>query len=190
MEIKKIIADKAKKIKAVVLDGDGVFFSGRVFINKEGQEYLKERSHVDGQGISLLRAAGLRIALISGETSGFLEGVGNKKLNNLPSVQSGKWPPIAIFTGLQGKAKVETIDNWLKEINISWKECAAMGDDLSDYELLKKVGLAVAPAQAEEIIKNICHFVARREGGKGAIRDLADTILQSKEIDILSLDLK
>ena len=52
-----------------------------------------------------------------------------------------------------------------------------MGDDLTDYDILQAVGLAAAPAQAEEVIKKIVHFVAARRGGDGAIRDLANFIL-------------
>jgi len=189
MKINNQILDKAKKVKAVIFDGDGVFFTGRVFVNNHGQEYLKERSHIDGQGISLLRDAKLRIAIISSEKTGFLEGVG-EKLNNLPSVKEGKWEHIAIFTGPQGKQKVDTIERWLKEINVSWNETAVMGDDLSDYQLLKKAGLASAPAQAEDIIKENCDFISVRKGGKGAIRDFCNFILKAKGIDVVNLKLR
>lgn len=178
-----------ENIKAVLFDGDGVFFSGRVFIHSESGEYLKERSHIDGQGISLLRAAGIHVALVSGETTGFLEAVG-QKLNTLPSVRDGKWPPVAVFTGPQGKDKVAAVDGWLKGIGISWGECAAMGDDVSDLELLKKVGFTAVPRQAEEIVKKIAHYVASREGGNGAIRDLCNLILEAKGIDVTMLDLR
>lgn len=185
----KKLRERLKKIKAVVFDGDGVFFSGRVFVAPEKGEVLKERSHVDGQGISLLRAIGLRIALVSGEKTGFLEKIG-EKLNSLPSVKSGKWSKIGIFTGFQSGQKIEIVENWLKKIGVKWEECAAMGDDITDYQLLKKVGFAVAPAQAEIIIKKIVRYVAPREGGNGAIRDFCNLILEVKKIDPTSLDLK
>ncbi|MFH1894581.1 MAG: HAD hydrolase family protein [Patescibacteria group bacterium] len=185
----KDFKEKLKKIKAVVFDGDGVFFTGRVFVSSEKGEALKERSHVDGQGISLLRAGGLKVALISGEMTGFLEKIG-EKLNSLPSVKDGKWPPIGIFTGLQGNEKVKAIDKWLKASGIKWEECAAMGDDMADYQLLKKAGVAAAPAQAEAVIKKIVDYVAPREGGSGAIRDLCNLILEAKGVDPTSLALR
>lgn len=178
-----------KNIRAVVFDGDGVFFTGRVLILPERGEYLKERSHIDGQGISLLRSTGIRIALVSGEATGFLEAVG-KKLNDLPSVREGLWPPIAIFTGPQGNDKASAVEKWLNEIGVSWEECTAMGDDISDYELLKKVGFAAAPKQAEDAIKKIAHWVAPREGGNGAIRDLCNLILAAKGVEPTSLALR
>jgi len=185
----KELNEKLKKIKAVVFDGDGVFFSGRVFIDSEKGEAFKERSHIDGQGISLLRAIGIRVALISSEKTGFIEKIG-EKFNSLPSVKDGKWPPMGIFTGHQGGQKVKTIEGWLKEVGFSWKECAAMGDDLADYQLLKRVGFAVAPAQAETIIKKIVHYVTPREGGNGAIRDFCNLILEVKKINPTSLNLR
>lgn len=183
------LKEKLKKIKAVVFDGDGVFFSGRVFVSPDKGEVLKERSHIDGQGISLLRGAEIRVAVISGEKTGFLEKIG-EKLNSLPSVKSGEWPAMGIFTGHQGGEKVDIIANWLKEIGVDWSECAAMGDDLADYELLKKVGLSAAPSQAEKFIKDNVDFVAPREGGNGAIRDLCDLILKVKGIDLQNLKLR
>ncbi|MBU1036490.1 HAD hydrolase family protein [Patescibacteria group bacterium] len=183
------IYNKAKNIKAVAFDGDGVIFTGRVFISPEKGEVLKERSHIDGQGISFLRAIGLSIIFVSGEKSGFIEKL-TEKLNSLPSVKKGEWAPIKTFVDFQAKERVDIIDEWLKGLNISLQECAFMGDDLADYEILKKVGLAAAPAQAEEIIKKFVHYVAPRRGGDGAIRDFCDLILKAKGIDVTTLSLR
>jgi len=183
----KGLLKKLKKIKAVVFDGDGVLFSGKVFIHPIAGEFFKERSFADGQGISLLRAIGIKIALISSEKTGFLERVG-EKWNSLPSVKKGNWPRVAIFSGVGNKAK--TIEKWLRKINLSCQECAAMGDDLSDFELLKKVGFSAAPVNAEEIIKKSVDWVTKREGGKGAIRDFCNLLLKAKEINPLKLPLR
>lgn len=182
------ISDKAKKIKAVVLDGDGVLFTGRVFVDGQ-DEKLKERSHIDGQGISLLRSSGILVAFVSAEASGFVEATG-QKLNNLPSVKNGQWPPVGVFTGFISNQKIEVIEKWLKENNIDWSDCAYMGDDIGDYKIIQKVGFGAAPAQAEDIIKDICQFVAKRNGGDGAIRDLVNFILEAKNIDITTLALR
>ena len=85
---------------------------------------------------------------------------------------------------------MEVIENWLNETGIKWEECAAMGDDLSDYELLSKAGVAAAPTQAEKAIKDISDFIAAREGGNGAIRDLCDLILEAKGINVRILKLR
>lgn len=183
------LIERAQHIKAVALDGDGVIFTGRAFIDPIKGEALKERSHVDGQGISLLRAVGIRIAMVSAEKTGFVEMLG-KKMNELPSVKNGKWPPVGVFVGLLGKEKVAAVDAWLKEIGVAWADCAFMGDDLSDYEILQRVGFAAAPGQAEEVIKRCAHWVAPRRGGDGAVRDLANLILEAKGIDVTNLVLR
>lgn len=182
------ILEKAKKVKAVVLDSDGVIFTGHVIEGSDGP-MAKMRHHADGQGISLLRAAGIVVCCVTGESgihASFLERL-VEKWNNLPSVLNGKFKPIAIFTGTERKKKIEVVESWLKEHGLTLEECAAMGDDMTDYDLLQVVGLAAAPSQAEEIIKKRVHFIAPRRGGHGAIRDLVNLILEAKGVDVESL---
>lgn len=182
------LSERAKKIKAIALDGDGVIFTAHVIEGVDGP-IGKIRSHVDGQGISLLRASGIIIACITGEggkNAAFLERL-VEKWNGLPSVVSGKWQPITVFSGVERKEKVHTLEKWLGEHGISKEECAAMGDDMTDYDVLGEVGLAAAPIQAEDVIKKRVHFIARRRGGDGAIRDLANLILDAKGIDVATL---
>ncbi len=179
----------AKNVRALVLDGDGVFFTGRVLVHPKDGEMLKERSHIDGQGISLLRAVGVVVAMVSGESTGFLEVVGGK-LNDLPSVKEGRWAPIRIITGPQKEGKVAAVTSWLQENGIDWNECAVMGDDLSDLHMIRKAGLKTAPRQAEDVIKKEVDWVAARNGGDGAIRDLANLILDAKGIDPTVLSLR
>jgi 3-deoxy-D-manno-octulosonate 8-phosphate phosphatase (KDO 8-P phosphatase) len=187
--MKNNLKKKLRGIKAVIFDGDGVLFSGRVLIDAEKGEVSKERSHIDGQGISLLREAGIKIVFVSGEKTGFIEKIG-EKLNSLPSVNSGKWPKISIFSGFQKEEKIKAVENWLKSNDMDWQECAAMGDDLADYDILKRVGFSAAPNQAEMIIKEIADYIAPRKGGDGAIRDLCNLILEAKNIDSRTLGLR
>lgn len=177
--------NKLKNIKAIAFDADGVLFTGRVFVG-QGGEIMKERSHIDGHGLSLIRSLGIKIVFVTAEKSIFLERV-MEKLNSLDSVKNGKWDKIDIFTGEEGKNKVKVVDGWLKNKGISWNECAAMGDDLTDYQLLKASGFAAAPAQAEEEIKKISDYVTKREGGNGAIRDFCNLILNARGVDLISL---
>lgn len=184
------IRAKAAKIKAVALDLDGVVFTGRVLVTPEGKR-MQERSRVDALGISLLRDAGIHVALITGGSSMFLN-MFAKQLNSSASVKEGKWAPVAALGGkkVQGKDKVALGEQWLSDIGVTWEECAFMGDDLSDYFIMQKVGLATAPAQAEEVIKNIAHYVAPRKGGDGAVRDLTNLILDAQNVDVTTLALK
>lgn len=182
-----------KNIKAVVFDVDGVIFTNEVW---EGIVFPDNvtvkprlRSYYDGQGISLLRAIGIRVACVTNENGLNAQAIERfiDKLNSLPSakkpVEEGGWHPIKLYTGCGGVKKTEVVEEWLDEIGISWRECAVMGDDLVDIPMLKKAALVAAPAQAEEVVKNTAHFIARREGGKGAVRDFVNFILESRGID-------
>ena len=185
------VEERAKKIKAVVFDGDGVIFTGHVIEGRDGP-LAKTRCHADGQGISLLRAAGILVACVTGESgihASFLERL-VEKWNELPSVSEGRFKPIALFTGAERRGKVEVVEKWLASHGLTTAECAAMGDDMTDYDILQAVHFAAAPAQAEDIIKKHAHFIAPRLGGHGAIRDFANFILDAKGIDVVALSLR
>lgn len=176
--INKKLKAKLKKIKAVVFDVDGVIFTGRVFMHPKTGEMLKERSYIDGHGLSLLMEIGIKIAFVTSEKTGFSQVVCDK-LNSSPPADNNKWSKIDLFLGAKNKVKVA--ENWLEKNKISWEECAAMGDDIIDYQLLKKAYIAVVPAQAEKAIKNIADYVTEREGGNGAIRDFCNLILDARK---------
>lgn len=173
-------------VRAVALDSLGVLFGESVLVHPKEGEYLRTRSHIDGQGISYLRAAGIPIAFISSEKTGYLEYLG-EKLNNLPSVVSGAWHPIAIFAGEEGKDKVGTLTAWLASYGLTMADCAYMGDDVADLAVFRHVGFSAAPAQAETAVRNAADFVAARRGGDGAVRDLANGILEAKGLDLETL---
>ena len=178
-----------KTIKVVVFDSIGVLFSSTVLFDAEKGETLRTRSHVDGQGISFLRAAGIRVVFMSASDDGFIRTL-EKRLNGLPSVANGSWAPIPVFAGITGQAKADTLGAWLEENNLSWSECAYMGDDIGDWQAMQKAGFRAAPASAEEMIKKDAHFVASRTGGAGAVRDLCNHILEAQEVDVTTLALK
>lgn len=187
----------AKRIKAVVLDVDGVIFSNEVWegiVLTDGVAIKPRlRSYYDGQGTSLLRAIGIRIACVTNEKDLRARAIEEvvDKLNNLPSAKKstkeGGWYPIKLYTGCGGEKKVEAIEEWFGEIGITWEECAVMGDDLVDIPMLRRAALVAVPAQAEELVKKMAHFIARREGGKGAIRDFVNFVLESRSIDPTTL---
>lgn len=187
----KNVLERARKIKAVIFDVDGVFTDNRVF---EGAPYkAKWRSYYDGQGVSLLRAIGIRIACVTNEKGDSAKAImdlvekWNKLQSSLKVEGDGGWDHVMLFTGMGGARKVEAAEQFLSSVGISFEECAAMGDDLVDVPLLRKVGFPVAPAQAEEAVKRIALFVTVRPGGSGAVRDFANFILDARGIDPTTL---
>jgi len=182
------LKERLKNIRAVALDGDGVIFTGQILEGINGS-LGKLRSHADGQGISLLRSAGIPVACITGEKEidALFLGKLVERWNNFPAAKAGKMPPVKLFSGVQREQKAVAAESWLREYNLALSDCAAIGDDISDYDLLQAVGFSAAPAQAEEVIKKMVHYVTPRRGGDGAVRDLANLILEAKGIDITTL---
>ena len=184
------LKNRAQKVKVFFCDSDGVLFPNTVLM---GAPYkAKYRSYYDGLGLLFLRELGIRIVFITNEkgesATALRETV--EKLNALPSSKPQKsdgWEPIVLYEGRNGAKKLETAKEFLAENNLSFDDAAYMGDDLIDAPLLRAVAFPAAPAQAEEVIKNMCQFVAKREGGAGAIRDFANMIVEAHGIDPFSL---
>lgn len=179
-----------QKIKVFLCDSDGVLFPNTVVMGSS--EKSKPRSYYDGQGISLLRALGIRVAFITNEQGAAAAALREtvEKCNSLPSSQpqsASGWKPVALFEGYGGIRKVEAAEQFLAECGASFEEVAFMGDDLVDVPLLEKVALAAAPSSAEEAVKALCAFVSERPGGNGAIRDFANMILEVRQVDPRSL---
>ena len=179
-----------KKIKVFFCDSDGVLFPNTVLMGAPHK--AKYRSYYDGLGLLFLRELGVRIVFITNEKGDSAAALREtvEKLNGLPSSKPQKadgWEPVILYEGQNSANKLETAKKFLAENNLTLAEPAYMGDDLIDAPLLRAVALPAAPAQAEEAIKDICAFVAKREGGAGAIRDFANMIVEMRGIDPFTL---
>lgn len=190
VERKVDVKDLARKVKIFFCDSDGVMFPNTVLMGFPFK--VKYRSYYDGQGVSLLRAVGIQVVFITNEKGKSADAIREtvKKFNSLPSSKPQKpngWDPVFLFEGKGGVNKLQVAKKFLKNKEITLNECAYMGDDLVDKELLKEVGLAAAPAQAEKAIKEIVHFVSNRDAGSGAVRDFANMILDARGINPFDL---
>lgn len=180
----------AKRIKVFFCDSDGVLFPNTVLV---GAPYkAKYRSFYDGLGLLFLRELGIHIVFITNEKGDSAAALREtvEKLNGLPSSKPQKadgWEPIILYEGRNSERKLETAKEFLAESGFTLAESAYMGDDLIDASLLRAVALPAAPAQAEEAIKNICIFIAKREGGAGAIRDFANMVVEMRGVDPFTL---
>lgn len=178
--------EKVFSLRGIIFDGDGVLTNNQVL---EGLSYWKPRwrSHYDGQGISLLRAIGLKICFITneaGESARAIEGL-VERWNNLPSTPS--WGKVELRTGRGGNGKVEAAEEWFAQNDLSWEYCAVMGDDLVDVPMLRKAPLKVAPITAEQVILEMADVVSVRSAGSGAVRDFANFVLWVRGIDPTTL---
>ena len=185
-------AHKIRDLKAVIFDADGVLTDNCVLEGLEGSK-PRWRSHYDGQGISLLRAVRIHVCFITAESGVDAQAIDGlvERWNGLPSTigvnNPGGWGKVGLFKGLVGIQKLEAAEEWLSEHNMTWAECAVMGDDLVDVPMLRKARLKVAPRSAEQVVLSMADFVSRRPGGGGAIRDLVNFILEIKGVDQTTL---
>jgi len=120
----------------------------------------------DGQGISLFHRAGLKTGIISGRTSSAVE----RRAQELKMS----------YVRQYAKDKISALDEILAEAGVSANECAYIGDDVADIPVMRRVGLAVAVADAVLETKQAAHYVTELNGGHGAVREVADLILKAQ----------
>jgi 3-deoxy-D-manno-octulosonate 8-phosphate phosphatase (KDO 8-P phosphatase) len=192
----RIIAPEViKNLRAFAFDVDGVLFPNEVWWFSDGM-FAKRRSLYDGQGISLLRALGIRIVFITSAKGEMAKPISSliEKWNELPSTKSDTnpngWEKVTLYDTQSSTEKQESLIAWLQEVGINASECGAMGDDLVDHKMLEVAAFRACPAQAEKMIKDACHFVSMRNGGEGAIRDMVNYILEVRDIDPTTLPLQ
>lgn len=159
------VASRAAKVTALVLDVDGVLTDGRIIYDEFGDE-LKCFDVQDGAGLAFWRQAGLVSALITGRKS---------KLVARRAKEMG-----VHFTAQKHLRKLAAYETFLKKFRLADEQVCAVGDDLMELPILRRVGLAVAVPNAVEEVRSASHYVTSRSGGRGAVREVVDIILKSK----------
>ncbi|PID23309.1 acylneuraminate cytidylyltransferase [Sporosarcina sp. P7] len=155
-----------KNIKLLALDCDGVLTDAGMYYSNEG-DYLKKFNTKDGMGISLLKNAGIHVAIITGENSDIVKRRA-EKLGIDDCI-------------LDCKDKVSAMDVLLDKYQLTLNEIAYAGDDINDLPLLKKVGASFSVQDALREVKQSVHYVTERKGGDGAVREIADIILSNRK---------
>lgn len=156
---------KAKEIKILLLDVDGVLTDGTIVYTHSGTE-MKSFNTKDGFGIRLLREAGVEVGLITARSS---EAVRRRAQDlNLTHVYQGV------------RNKIEAYDEIMAELKLEVQEVSYMGDDWLDLPLLTRVGFPVTVADAVPEVKEVAHYVTKQFGGKGAVREVCDLIIEAK----------
>lgn len=156
---------RAAKIKLACFDVDGTLTDGRLYYDDEGGE-SKAFHILDGQGLVLLKKAGIAVALITAR---------NSKAAERRAAELG----IEVFTG--AKDKLGQVRALCERQGIGLDEVAFMGDDLPDLAPLCAAGLAVAPGNAHRWIAERVHWVTSARGGEGAARELCDLLLDAQD---------
>jgi 3-deoxy-D-manno-octulosonate 8-phosphate phosphatase (KDO 8-P phosphatase) len=157
--------EKAKDVKLVILDVDGVMTDGRIVIDDNG---LEQRNFdiKDGLGVVALQMTGVEVAIITSKKSG--------------SVRH-RAEELKIKRFHEGiRKKTEPYEQMLAEMGISDAQVAYVGDDLVDLSLMKRVGLPIAVADAVDEVREAAAWVTRAPGGRGAVREAAEMILKAQ----------
>ena len=151
------------QIKMLLTDCDGCLTDGGMYYSENGDE-LKKFSTLDGMGFGLMREHGVICGIITGENTKLVQRRAEKlKLDVLKM-------------GVQNK--FATVQGLCVEKGISLEEVAYIGDDINDRELLEQVGFSASVPDALQEIQNIVDYVAVRQGGNGAVRDVIEHLLR------------
>jgi len=161
------IKELAENIKLVILDIDGVMTDGSLFYDNSGQEY-KAFNSKDGHGIRMLQDAGINIALITGRTSELV----------LHRAENLKISPALIYQGYRDKRPA--FRELLKKTELDPKNIAYVGDDVVDLPIMTKVGFAIAVGDAHHFVRKHAHWTTKNIGGKGAVREVCEMLLDSR----------
>lgn len=159
------ILERARKTRLLIMDVDGVLTDGRIIQDCHGHE-LKVFDVKDGHGIVMAHRAKLRTALISGRESESL----TRRAEEL-GIE-------LVFQKIWNK--LEVYERILADTLLTHDEVGYIGDDVIDIPVLRRVGLAVAVADAVDEVKAAAHMVTQRAGGKGAVREVLEFILKAQ----------
>lgn len=160
-----MVEDKAKKVKLLVMDVDGVLTDGRIIYANSGDQ-LKFFDVTDGMGLALFSRAGLKSAVLTAKSSKIVQD--RSKDMHIDRVYE------------DALRKGEVFDKILSDFNVSPEEVCYIGDDVVDIPVLRRVGLAVSVPKAVPEVKKEAHYVTKRKGGRGAVREVIDIILKSQ----------
>jgi len=157
--------ERARKIKMIIMDVDGTLTDGSLLLLPDGEE-LKAYNVKDGTGVLLAHMAGLKTGIITGKISSSLK----KRAERLKIVE--------VHEGILDKKKV--LLEIIEKNKLHAEQIAYIGDDVGDLEVIKSVGLAGAVADAHPEIKKHSHFICGNAGGKGAVREFIEFILEAQ----------
>jgi 3-deoxy-D-manno-octulosonate 8-phosphate phosphatase (KDO 8-P phosphatase) len=161
----KTTQSRARAIKLAVFDVDGVLTDGTLHFTESGEE-VKVFHALDGHGLTMLKRSGVELALITGRSSRAVERRAQEL--GIAHLYQGSADKLATYTGL------------LEMLGVQTSETSYMGDDVMDIPILRRCGLAATVPDAPEIVQQCCTYVARRGGGKGAVRELCELIMHAQ----------
>ncbi|MEX2468856.1 MAG: HAD hydrolase family protein [Pseudohongiellaceae bacterium] len=155
----------AGRVELLLLDVDGVLTDGRLYFSNSGEE-MKAFSTLDGHGVKMLQKSGVRVGIITGRQS---------RLVQLRAAEMG------VDLVLQGREdKLDAFNEVLTETGLQHAQVAYAGDDFPDLPVLLAAGLSFSVAGGHHDVRSRVHAVTDSHGGRGAVREITDFLLQAK----------
>ena len=159
------IKEKAKNIELVIFDVDGVMTDGSLFFGDEGEEY-KAFNSLDGHGLRMLQECGVQVAIITGRQS---------------NVVKHRMQDLGVSIIYQGyRDKIPAFEALLKEDKLEKNQITYVGDDVVDLPIMSQLDFTIAVQNAHPFVKQHAHWITDRTGGRGAVRDVCEFILEAK----------
>jgi 3-deoxy-D-manno-octulosonate 8-phosphate phosphatase (KDO 8-P phosphatase) len=159
------VDERARGIRLLTCDVDGVLTDGRIFVDDDGREF-KAFNALDGVGLKMLMRAGIRVALITGSSA--------------PTVMH-RARSLGVERVVQGaEDKLTPWEALRRELALPPAACAHIGDDLPDVPVFVRCGFAITVPHASASVRARAHFVTARDGGKGAVREACEMILAAQ----------
>jgi 3-deoxy-D-manno-octulosonate 8-phosphate phosphatase (KDO 8-P phosphatase) len=169
------VLTRARKIKLFLMDVDGTLTDGGVCLiaplaidqhDPHSVTEMKVFNAQDGQGLSLAHTMGIRTGFITGRHS--------------PAVEQRAKEVNVSFVCLGQATKTHAYEECMRLAGVMEEEIAYLGDDLPDIPLAKRSGLGVCVADGVSELKQVCHYITQRRGGRGAAREVIELILKSQ----------
>lgn len=157
--------ERATRVELLLVDVDGVLTDGKIVYGPDRAEW-KFFDVKDGHGIKLIQRAGIEVGIITGRKS------------DIVARRSGE---LGIEILYQGQFdKVAALWEIMEKTGMEREKIAYVGDDIVDIPVMKQVGFAATVQDAVQEVKDVAHYVAERDGGRGAVREIIEYILKNK----------
>ena len=160
-----MLTSRAKLIRLMAFDVDGVMTDGGLYFSDSGEEFKRFNSQ-DGHGVKMLRASGIDIALITGRTSQCV----TARARNLGIEH--------VYQGVENK--LEAMVDLLNKLKLPRDAAAYMGDDVVDLTVMRHVGMAITVPDAPIQVRERSHYITQRNGGYGAVREACEMIMAAQ----------
>jgi 3-deoxy-D-manno-octulosonate 8-phosphate phosphatase (KDO 8-P phosphatase) len=156
------VIEKAKNIRIVIFDVDGVLTDGSLYLTDAGEE-IKAFNSRDGHGMKMLKASGIELAIITARESRSVR------------LQAENLNISLLYQGEKNKLKV--FESLITKLGLGKSSCAYVGDDLIDLPVMTRCGLSICVPSAPALVKKHAHYVTNSEGGHGAVREVCELIM-------------